>query len=183
MRYAIVAWLGSSALYLSPLAHSLLGYPFTLGDVVPPPNPEISLQDAQVDRPPDEDFLASGFRGIGRGEAYSFTLGGIVTPCSRSWRTALRNMQWGDLVQLSGPLLGQTGICDWYSLRIVDSTGQEKYGFGCAGPRKTGQMPGIANLSSPNSMAKVNVRVGPRTVTRVPCPFLPQSNKAPHQPL
>jgi hypothetical protein len=159
MRIAVYAWMALSAVYLFPFLHSVLGYPLTRKPPIPSPNPVISFEDARSDRPTDDGFRESGYRDITRGEAYSFTLGGAVTPCDRMWRSALRNMEWGDRVQLSGPVPGRTGICDWYQMRIVASSGEVKSGgLGRPGPRKTGQMPGIPKLENPNAIQRANHR-------------------------
>lgn len=172
VRAAIYAWVALSAVYLIPFLHSVLGYPLTRKPPIPSPNPVISFEDSQADRPTDEDFRGSGYRDITRGEAYSFTLGGTVTPCDRMWRTDLRNMGWGDRVQLSGPVPGRTGICDWYQMRIVDSSGEVKPGgFGRPGPRKTGHLPGAPRIANPEAIQRVNARpAGPPSfqVERVP---------------
>lgn len=167
MRLAIAGWLVLSALYLLPLLHALLGYPLTRPSPTPHPNPAISFGDTIVDCPDDSVFDSACYRDIGRGRAYSFTLGGAVTPCDRAWRSALRAMGWGDTVQLSGPVPGKVGLCDWYQLRIVDSSGQVKPGsFVRAGARRSGQLPGEPKVANPDDIQRANVRqVGPPTVT------------------
>lgn len=167
VRVAIYVWVALASLYLVPYLHSVLGYPLTRRPPVPSPNPAISFEDATADRPTSSEFAAAGYRHISTGEAYSFTLGGTVTPCDRMWRSALRNMGWGDQVQLSGPLLGKTGVCDWYQMRIVDSSGEVKPGgFGRPGPRKVGQLKGEPKIENPSSMIRTSGRpVGPPSFT------------------
>jgi len=143
-RIWLAAWAILASVFILPLCHSALGYPFTRSGIIPEPNPIISFAEATADRPSSQAFTRLGFREVGRGEAYTLTLGSPPTQCDYKWRASLRAMKWGDTVHVSGPLPGNMGICDWYSARIVDSTGKMKSGFDRPGPRKTGQIKGPA---------------------------------------
>lgn len=164
---AIAAWMTLAVLYLIPLLDSALGYPLGKKPAPPSPNPAISFEDATLDRPPAEAFDSSGYRDINRSEAYSFTVSRRPTPCARMWRADLRHMRWGDRVQLSGPVPGKGGICDWYQMRIVSPSGAVKPGgFGRPGPRKVGQLPGEPVLKNPDELKVMNVRPsGPPSFT------------------
>jgi hypothetical protein len=143
MRYFFMLLGAGAALLCLIEIHSRIGFPLSAGSRVDLPNPEISLEDANKDRPSKEDFQKAGYREISQGEAYALGDTSNDTFCNKSWKQAVQNMGPEDKAVLSGPLQGLAGICTWYTLRIVEKDGTIRTEFGRPGPRNKGQQKGV----------------------------------------
>lgn len=117
------------------------------GLVISSPSPPLTKQEALSDRPVWTDFELLGFVDVTLEEAENFSPAGARGRVGLVWSSNLKNLRLGDSIQMSGPLLGKTGLCDWYRFRILDPLGREVAGFGRAGPRKVGQVLGSRQVS------------------------------------
>jgi hypothetical protein len=109
---------------------------------IPSPNPPLSHQESLSDRPVWTHFEGLGFRDITRKEAVQYWESGTRGRIGSLWGENLKSLRSGDSVQISGPLLGRSGLCEWYRFRILDPLGREVAGYGRAGPRRVGQLQG-----------------------------------------
>ncbi len=125
------------------------------GLVISPPSPPLTKQEALLDRPVWTDFEVLGFTEVTLEEAEGFSPAATRGGAGLVWISNLKKLRVGDSIQISGPLLGKTGLCDWYRFRILDPLGREVVGFGRAGPRKVGQVLGARQVSQSQWISRI----------------------------